>query len=977
MSGGPDPTPSLFGGDEPGRPHEGPRARADAARGHAGAPGPAEAQPARNEARAPVRARRPAAAADTGGHSPMMRQYLQAKKEVGDALLFFRMGDFYELFLEDAEVAARELDITLTSRSKSGDAIPMAGVPVKAYEAYLHELLRRGFRVAVCEQVEDPRQAKGLVERRVTRIVTAGTVVEDDLLERGASNYLLAIAPGPEVCGLAWLDVSTGAFHVADVPAERLADEVSRLDPAEILLPETAARPDAPLVATLRRVTHAPCTPGPEWTFEPRNARELVHEQLGVTTLEGFGVDAGARAVHAAGAALRYVHDSHRGAPPPISSLRPYDPSCSAALDRATRACLEILTTQREGRRDGTLLARLDATSSPMGARLLREWLVAPLVDPEAIGRRQSAVAELVERRGVHDAVGDALAGMPDLERIATRLLAQRGSPRDMAGLRAGLRLVPALRDALTGCHSGPLGDAAADLDPLSELLELLERGLADPPAPALTEGGLIAPGYDDTLDELRALKSDSTSALARFQAREVERTGIGSLKVGFNKVFGYYIEVSHANADKVPDDYTRKQTLTSAERYITPELKEMENRLLGADERAKALETELFLELRARAAGHGETLRALARAIARVDVLAGFTTLARRHGWVRPEVDDSDAIDIRDGRHPVVEASLEPGAFVANDIELDRARARLVLITGPNMAGKSTYIRQVALLVLMAQVGSFVPARRARVGVVDRILTRIGAADDLAGGRSTFMVEMTETANILNNATDRSLVILDEVGRGTSTWDGLALAWAISEYLYTKVGARTLFATHYHELVDLADEFEAVRNVNVAVREWGDEIVFLHKIVPGGTDRSYGVHVARLAGVPPQVVERSRRILVDLEQRAPDLRPGPKDAPAGADTPGPTQHALFPRPVASVVERLSGLDPDEISPLEALLLLRRMHEEVTGREPSEAWALAQDDGDERKRGTAPDPRADPDGDGERTSGGARGDDER
>jgi DNA mismatch repair protein MutS len=501
------------------------------------------------------------------------------------------------------------------------------------------------------------------------------------------------------------------------------------------------------------------------------------------------------------------------------------------------------------------------------------------------------------------------------------------------------LRTVPTLRDALQQCDAATLAEVGAALDPMPELLDLLERGLADPPGPVLAEGGVIATGWNTELDELRILHSNGTAAIAAFQASEAQRTGIASLKVGYNKVFGYYIEITHAQAAgaTIPDDYVRKQTLTSAERYISHELKELETSILTADERSRSLEASLFADLRTRSSQHGESLRTLARAVARLDVLCGFATIADERGWARPVVDDGDTIDIRDGRHPVIEMTLPPGDVVPNDALLDVETARLVLITGPNMSGKSTYIRQVALLVLLAQVGSFVPAASAHIGVVDRIFTRLGSADDLAAGVSTFMLEMTETAAILNSATGRSLVILDEVGRGTSTWDGLSLAWAISEYLYNRVGARTLFATHYHELVDLAEELPAVRNVNVAVREWGEDIVFLHKIVPGGTDRSYGLHVARLAGVPRAVIERAGRILSDLETRSPDLKPGIKEAPAGATGPGSSQGALFPRPAAAVLDEIDALDPDLVSPMEALVLLRRFHGLLGGKvEPSE-----------------------------------------
>ncbi|MGQ0552269.1 MAG: DNA mismatch repair protein MutS [Planctomycetota bacterium] len=874
----------------------------------------------------------PRPAAPAPRTTPMMDQYLAAKSEAPDALLFFRMGDFYELFGEDARIASRVLGIVLTSRSKGEGSLPMAGVPVKAYQGYLQQLLRAGFRVALCDQVEDPKLAKGLVERRVTRIVTAGTVFEDDLLERGTSNYLLAVLPEAQHCGLAWLDVSTGDFRVAVVQEERLADELARIDAAEIVLPESlleASPANDARLARLRRVCAAPLVRGPEWTFQRTNAATLLKEQLRVATLAGFGLDEDSLEVRAAGAVLAYARSTQRGTALPVSSLRRHDAAQSATLDRATRNCLELLGTQRDGRREGSLLSVLDRTGTAMGARRLREWIVAPLVDVAAIRLRQSAVEELVSQREAQARLTADLAALPDLERIATRLLAGQGSPRDLAALRTGLRLVPRLRETLASCHSAPLAAAAEALPLMPELLAELERGLAESPAPVLTEGGLIAPGWNARLDELRGLREDGASAIARFQASESQRTGIASLKVGFHRTFGYFIEVSHAQAGRIPDGYLRRQTLTGGERYTTPELKALESSILSADERSRALETELFLALRARAAEQGEALRSLAHALGEVDVLTGLALLARERRWVRPTVDDGDVLDIRAGRHPILEALLPAGRFVPNDVLLDRDSSRLLLVTGPNMAGKSTYIRQVAVLVLLAQIGSFVPAESAQVGVVDRIFTRIGSADDLSAGASTFMVEMTETATILHGATARSLVILDEVGRGTSTWDGLSLAWAICEYLYKAIGARTLFATHYHELTDLAGEFPAVRNVNVAVHEQGDEVVFLHRIVPGGTDRSYGLHVARLAGVPRAIIERAARILDDLQARAPDLRPRGDEAPAGAGEPEPRQQPLFPRAGASVLDELAALDPDLVAPLDALLKLREWRERL------------------------------------------------
>ncbi|MED5329669.1 MAG: DNA mismatch repair protein MutS [Planctomycetota bacterium] len=878
-------------------------------------------------------AQRPRKSMGGGRDTPMMQQFFRAKKEVGDALLFFRMGDFYELFFDDAKVASRVLGITLTSRSKDKDAIPMAGVPVKAYEGYLHTLIREGFRVAICDQMEDPKHAKGIVDRQVTRIITAGTLMEDDLLDHRANNYLLAAAPVGDTWGLSWIDVSTGDFRVASCSSSELANEISRLAPSEILLPEARRNGDPELVAEMSRACPAPIVPAADWTFQQDNSLESLTRHLKVRSMAGFGLDDEAPYIGAAGALLAYTQETLRGETVSIHPPRLHDRSATANLDRATCSCLELVETQKEGQREGSLLSVLDETSTAMGSRLLRDWIVAPLIDPQAIELRQAAVAELLDRQDLSLQVTDSLSTMPDLERITTRLLAGRGSPRDLAALRDGLEQIPVLKAALDGCDSAPLAEASKAIHPLPELTDTLVRGLTEHPPLTLRDGGLIARGFHDELDELIALREDGASAITAFQESEARRVGISSLKVSFNKVFGYYIEITHAQATQaaIPEEYVRKQTLTNAERYITSELKDLETRILSAEERAKSLEEELFIQLRQEAAKEGESLRVMARAVAAVDVLNGFSSLAKNRAWIRPTIDDGEVIEIQEGRHPVLETLLPPGEFIPNDVMLDRESARLVLITGPNMAGKSTYIRQVALLVLLAQIGSFVPAQKARIGVVDRILTRVGASDNLTAGQSTFMVEMTETAAILNEATERSLVILDEVGRGTSTWDGLSLAWAVSEYLYRAIGARTLFATHYHELVDLAEEFPAVCNVNVAVKEWGDDIVFLHKIVQGGTDRSYGLHVARLAGVPSAVIDRARRILHDLESTSPDLKPGPQEPVAGGSEPEPSQGRLFPKPAASILQNITEIDPDLVSPLEALLLLKEFRARLTG----------------------------------------------
>lgn len=891
--------------------------------------------------------------------TPMLRQYQAAKARQPDAILFFRMGDFYEMFYEDARIASEVLGIALTSRTKGENYVPMAGVPYHAAETYLRRLIQAGYKVAICEQVQDPREAKGLVERDIVRIVTPGTLTEESMLEARSQNYLAAVLPAEPRAGLAWVDLSTGEFWVAEPPAEALADELSRIGPAECLLPEAERvrdQPPADLAELETLLTYRP-----DWTFSPETARRELCRHFRVGGLEGFGCEEMTVGLGAAGALLEYLRETQKTELGHLRKLSPYRSGEFLLLDRATRRSLELVETARERTREGSLLWVLDETVTPMGARMLRSWLLSPLTDPAAINRRLDEVEAFFGEDGVRGEVRGLLRRSSDIERLAARLGCGRASPRDLLGLGATLGLVPGLRELLAGGR-GELARLAEALDPLSEVRELIERAI-DPQAPAaVRDGGVIREGYSAELDELRGVGRDGRRWLAEFQAREARRTGIPSLKVGYNEVFGYYIEVTHTHRERVPADYIRKQTLKNAERYITPELKEFEQKVLRAEERALQLEERLFQEVRSEVARYTERLQETARALARIDVLAALAEVARRYRYVRPQVDDSLTLDIADGRHPVLERTLTEERFVPNDTHLHPDETQVAIITGPNMAGKSTYVRQVALIVLMAQMGSFVPARRAHIGVADRIFTRIGASDELTRGRSTFMVEMTETANILNNATRRSLIILDEIGRGTSTFDGLAIAWATSEYLHEHVGARTLFATHYHELTELELLLERVKNFNVAVREWGDEVVFLHKIVPGGTDKSYGIQVARLAGLPREVISRAKTILANLEAeeldearrprpaREPARRPGSADEaspvsaeadpgasrPAGrarsrrpARTAGPGQLTLFASPAEDVLQTLRSLDLERLTPLEALQKLKELQEKA------------------------------------------------
>ncbi|MCS7166897.1 MAG: DNA mismatch repair protein MutS [Gemmatales bacterium] len=795
--------------------------------------------------------------------TPMMQQYRDIKSRHPDMLLLFRLGDFYEMFYEDAITASRVLQLTLTSRDKQ---VPMAGFPHHSLDQHLRRLLQAGFRVAVCEQVEDPATAKGLVRREVVRIVTPGTLTEESLLDPQKPNYLAAVCPGERYSGLAWAELSMGQMWAADLPTERLADELARLEVSELLIPE-GANPSW-LSVLQGQWPMVSLTPRPMWTFEPRNALETLRQQLQVRSLESFGFDEGQICLQAAGALVRYLQETLKTSLAHLTRLRHYRSGQVLHLDAVTRRSLELVRTLREGRREGSLLAAIDRTVTPMGARLLQEWLLAPLTDPQAIRQRQEAIAELKERPSLRRQVRAILARLHDVQRLTSRISTGRATPRDLCALAASLKLMPELISRLSDVQAPGLQQVGAQLHPLPELQLELERALVDAPPLSPKEGGLIREGYHAELDQLRELARGGKAWIAQFQAREIARTGIPSLKVGFNRVFGYYIEVTHAHADKVPPDYQRKQTLKNAERYITPELKQYEDQVLRAEERAHALEYELFLQLRERAAQEAKSLVETAEALARLDVFAGLAELADAQNYCRPEIVEQPILEIRQGRHPVLEQILPAGTFVPNDVEMSPEAGFVLVITGPNMSGKSTYIRQTALLVLLAHMGSFIPAQSARIGITDRIFTRVGASDDVARGQSTFLVEMTETANILHNASPRSLVILDEIGRGTSTYDGLAIAWSVAEYIHNVLGCRTLFATHYHELTQLAEVLPGVRNFQAAVHEAHGRIVFLHRILPGAADRSYGVHVAELAGLPRAVLERARQILARLENQ-------------------------------------------------------------------------------------------------------------
>ncbi len=863
--------------------------------------------------------------------TPVRQQYLNLKAQYPDTILFFRLGDFYETFDEDAELAARELDLTLTSRPVAkGQRVPMAGVPHHAVEGYIARLIEKGYRVALAEQVGES-DGRGPMERRVERVVTPGTLTEPAMLDEKRANYLAAVVIEGERAGVAYAEISTGEFATTQLVDEgdifnAVRQELARLHPREVLIPQVgswkerapdqaAARPEDALAGAIS----AHFTPWPGYRFEEATARQTLLEHFGARTLQGFGCEGKPLAVRAAGAALSYLQETQQGLLPQIVGLTTYLTDHFMALDPATWRNLEITETLRREKR-GSLLGVLDETITAMGGRLLHARLAQPLLDIPELEARLDQVQGFYDDGILRAQARELLKGVHDLERMANRVLASRAAPRDLIGIRAALETVPAAREKLLAANAPP-GFAALleGLNPVEAVSTLIAAGLVDEPPAQVSGGGLIRPGFSAELDAIVNATQGARDWIAGLEGKERERTGIKSLKVGFNKVFGYYLEVTKANTALVPEHYIRKQTLVNAERYITPELKEYESRVLNAEERIGELEARLFREICAQIGTQAAALLATSRALARVDVAAGLAELATRQRYARPTFEATPALRIAGGRHPVAEQTLrEP--FTPNDLTMD-AESRIHIITGPNMAGKSMFLRQTALIVLMAQIGSFVPADAAHIGVVDRIFTRIGASDELAAGQSTFMVEMVETAAILNHATPQSLLILDEVGRGTSTYDGMAIAWAVIEYLHNhpERRARTLFATHYHELIEMAESLPHIRNFNLGVAEEGRDVVFLHKVVPGGAGRSYGIHVARLAGIPAPVVHRAEGLLKDLESG--DFRPGTAE-------PEPFQPVLLAQE-PPVVTALRELDVNSLTPLDALTKLYELQKQV------------------------------------------------
>jgi len=883
--------------------------------------------------------------------TPLMQQYQGIKSRYPHALLLFRLGDFYELFYEDAIIAARELQITLTSRNREkGQPIPMCGVPYHAADGYIARLIRAGFKIAICDQMELPGPGKKIVRREVVRVITPGTATDGAVLEARENNFLAAVAKDAAgTLGMAYVDLSTGEFQATEFggvgAAEALRDELQLLRPRETLLPRPQQLFETAKTSLLDG-TGGVESRLDEWIFQHDYVERILREQFGVAELTGFGLDGHPQSMAAAGAIIHYLRENAaRGddahsveALRHLDGVRYYEQQNALVLDPVSVRNLELINpifTEESGRGPTTLIAALDVTVTGMGARLLRSWMMRPLIDPAAIEARLTAVAQLVQQTMVRGEIRKELKGILDLERITSRITLGLATPRELVALRKSLARLPLLKNFLT---PPPVGGSEllrrifVEIDELSDVRERLERGISDEPPALATTPGMIRSGFDGELDELRNLSQHSKEIIAAMEERERKRTGIASLKIRFNSIFGYYIEISKVNLHLAPADYERKQTLVNAERFTSAELKEYERKILAADERIAEIENRLFVELRSGVAAHAVRLRVTASAIAQLDVLTSFAKLAAERGYCRPEFNAIGELLIVDGRHPVIEELLRQRGerFVPNDLYLESQRQQLLLITGPNMGGKSTYLRQAALIVLMAQMGCFVPARQAKLPVTDRIFTRIGASDNLARGRSTFLVEMSEVAAILHHATPSSLVLLDEVGRGTSTFDGLSIAWAVVEHLQQHTGARTLFATHYHELTELADLLSAVKNVHVSVKETPNEIVFLRRVEPGSADKSYGIEVARLAGLPRSVIARAREVLLKHEQNEHELSETLSPGANGSGNHNGDQAVLFTALDREVIDKLRGADLDQLKPLDALNLLAELKRQIS-----------------------------------------------
>lgn len=874
------------------------------------------------------------------GLTPMMQQYLQMKKQHGDSILFCRMGDFYEMFFDDAKIASRELGITLTTRgTNKGEPIPLAGVPYHALDTYLTKMVKKGYRVAICEQLEDPKKAKGVVKRDVVRVVSPGTLLTDSSLQENQNNYLASMCKGKDGFGFAVVDLSTGEFKTTQFkgqdPFKDIMNEISVFRPSEFIVPVHLE--DNPQVESLKESNGLMVNPLEDHFFLFDLAYETLKEHFKTLNMEGFGLEDKKLCIQAAGAALKYLKKTQMNPLEHITKISYYSNANHQILDGTTLRNLEVLTNIRDKTREGTLLDILDYTITPMGRREFIQWLTHPLIDPGEINHRLDMVEAFCNDIFLREDLREELKGVYDLERLMGRIVYGSANARDLIALKKSLERLPRIKEILESCKSEYIRGLSDGLNPLEEQKELIEKAIEEEPPFTVREGGLIKDGYNQELDEIKSASKHGKEWIASLEKKEKKRTGISSLKVGFNNVFGYYIQVTNAHKRLVPEDFIRKQTLVNAERYITPELKEKEAHILGAEEKLKAMEYQIFCQIRDEISKYTITIQNNAQTLGRMDILAGLAEAAIRNDYIRPEMDDSDIIDIKGGRHPVVEQMV--GDFINNDVSLDGSGNQLLIITGPNMAGKSTYMRQVALITLMAHMGSFVPADSARIGMVDRIFTRVGAHDDLTMGQSTFMVEMNETANILNNATDRSLIILDEIGRGTSTFDGLSIAWAVGDYICSNIGAKTLFATHYHHLTELEQISGNVKNFHIQVKEERDDIIFLRKIIEGATDKSYGIQVAKLAGLPGEVILKAKEILRRLENeeivddkiiakrfRKKKLERVFKDTGQRSLFEAVEVSAPDPR-VEKVMEELRSMDINSLTPIEALNKLNHLLE--------------------------------------------------
>lgn len=863
--------------------------------------------------------------------TPLMAQYYKVKQAHPDTILLFRVGDFFETFEEDAKTASKVLGITLTKRSSGyAEDTPLAGFPHHAIDTYLPKLVRAGYRVAVCEQMENPKFAKGIVKREVVEVVTPGVTLSDKLLDHKKNNYLLAISIFDQTCGLSFCDISTGEFYVFEIPLSQLGEQIESINPSEFLIPK---RDKEFLGKLIERINpHLRITKLDDWIFNFDFANELLLNHFKTKTLKGFGIENLNNGIIAAGAVLNYLNETQRVNLSHLNRISLYNPSDYMILDHSTKRNLEIIFTIQDGGREGSLISILDKTNTAMGGRLLKRWISAPLRDLESIKKRLDSVEELVANKKIRKELNDNLKEIGDLERLISRICTGRATPREVVAVKSSLKKLPVIKNLIEGLKVPTLKNIAEQLDPLENIVSKISSAIIDSPPAATNEGGIIRNGFSPELDELRDISLHGKEWIATLQQNERERTGIPSLKVSFNNVFGYYIDISHTHKNKIPDNYIRKQTLVNSERYITPELKEYEDKILNAQEKINELELQLFNEIRSIVANEAEIIQKNARIIAMLDCLNSFAQCAEEYNYVKPIVNDSNQINIIQGRHPVVERILDPGIkFTPNDCLLDNETQQIILLTGPNMAGKSVYLRQVGLIVLLAQIGSFVPAKEASIGIVDRIFTRVGASDNITTGESTFLVEMQEAANIINNATSKSLILLDEIGRGTSTFDGISIAWAITEYLHENpdISAKTLFATHYHELNEMAELFPKIKNYKVEVREYDDKVVFLHKVSSGRADHSYGIQVAQMAGLPLFVTNRAKEVLDNLESKELTPYEVKKERLKKLKSENDNQISLFEFKDDELRTAINKIEVNNLTPLEALNKLSELKKKM------------------------------------------------